>query len=184
MKKIGNKGFTLIELLAVITIMGILMLVAIPAVSRTIDNTRKDTFVTLAKQYISSVSNAVYNDDLKCGNADTTVSATGDGTYYFLINTADAGNGKAYIKKQTEALMEKGGKSPWGDADVNGYVGWTKTGDKITFAIGMMDTAKHVISKTTEKDLKKENIQTNTDISSMGPNPTEYKVECKLKGIQ
>ena len=32
MKKLNKKGFTLIELLAVITIMGILMLVAIPAV--------------------------------------------------------------------------------------------------------------------------------------------------------
>ena len=52
----NNKGFTLIELLAVITIMGILMMVAIPTVSRTIENSRKDTFVDTAKKYADSVS--------------------------------------------------------------------------------------------------------------------------------
>ena len=45
----NNRGFTLVELLAVIVIMGILMMVAIPSVTRTIENSRKDTFVDIAK---------------------------------------------------------------------------------------------------------------------------------------
>ena len=36
----NNKGFTLVELLAVIVIMGILMMVSIPSVKGTIDNSR------------------------------------------------------------------------------------------------------------------------------------------------
>ena len=53
--KINKKGFTLIELLAVIVIMGILMMIAIPAVSRTIENSRKEAFVNVAKNYLKAI---------------------------------------------------------------------------------------------------------------------------------
>jgi len=42
--KVKEKGFTLVELIAVIILLGIIALIAIPAVNTTIKNTRKSTF--------------------------------------------------------------------------------------------------------------------------------------------
>lgn len=141
MKKIGKKGFTLIELLAVITIMGILMLVAIPAISRTIENSRRDTFANAAKEYLNAVRNAVLADNISCGT--TAASATPDGTYYFKLNSTTI-----------EELMEAGGKSPFGNADLKGYVKWVKATandkTKTTYSISLTDTGKHGLTTSTE----------------------------------
>ncbi len=132
MKRLNQKGFTLIELLAVITIMAILMLVAIPAVARTIDNTRRDTFANVAGTYLSAVRNAVIADELKCGSGDTSVSAVVDGLYYYVIDSVSDAD-----------LMETGGKSPWGNAEVKGYVKWLKQGSKISYSVLLVDSGNH-----------------------------------------
>ena len=112
MKKLNAKGFTLIELLAVITIMGILMMVAIPTVSRTIENSRKDTFIDTAKSYINGAKNMWAADNLQCGTYLS--SAVAAGTYYIVIDTNDAAN--------HPMLLEQGGKSSWGSRHIKGYI--------------------------------------------------------------
>ena len=107
----NNKGFTLIELLAVITILGILMMVAIPTISRTIENSRKDTFVDMIKNYVSSVKTMWVGDNLLCGNMPS--SAVPLGIYYVEINSMSDG---------VPVLLEQGGKSPWGNRDVLGVI--------------------------------------------------------------
>lgn len=134
MEKINKKGFTLIELLAVIVIMGILMMVAIPAMTRYIENSRKDTFIDTAKNYVNSVRNMWSSDSLTCGTTSPTVSgAVGDGDYYVLIDS----------KNDPNALLDTGGKSSWGNREVYGYVHInvksTGTKAKTTYGIYLTD---------------------------------------------
>ena len=59
MKRLNKKGFTLIELLAVIIILGILMIIAIPSVTSYIQNSRKSAYVDTAVAYVDAVRNKV-----------------------------------------------------------------------------------------------------------------------------
>ena len=146
MKKLNAKGFTLIELLAVITIMGILMMVAIPTVSRTIENSRKDTFLDTVNQYVNGVKNMWAADSFKCDGADGTAdylsSAVPEGYYYVKIQT---------LSSSVPVLLEQGGKSSWGSREMAGYViihvddveetigGVTKTNRKVTYYPTLVD---------------------------------------------
>ena len=151
-KNLKSAGFTLIELLAVITIMGILMMVAIPSVSRTIENSRRDTFADVAKQYINTVRSAVLADELTCGTGENaqSVGATPDGLYYYRIDTKAQG---------TKDLMESGGKSSWSNAEIQGYVAWYKKTTaatasangktQTTYATLLVDAGEHGLDQFT-----------------------------------
>ena len=163
-KNLKSAGFTLIELLAVITIMGILMMVAIPSVSRTIENSRRDAFADLAKQYINTVRNAVLADELTCGTGTNaqSVGATPDGLYYYRIDTT---------AQATKDLMESGGKSSWSNAEIQGYVAWYKKTTQATasangktqttYATLLVDAGQHGLDRfTLETDISRSKVTT------------------------
>ena len=173
MKKMNSKGFTLIELLAVITIMGILMMVAIPSVSRTIENARRDTFANIAHEYVNAIRNAVLADNIECElttGSWTVASGTPDGTYYFEIDTTS---------NNTKDLMESGGKSPFGNTEMQGYVQWTKTsttnsrGDyktKTTYTMALVDTGSHGFKEyKTEAEIKRNIVETSGQTTPAAP---------------
>lgn len=70
----NKKGFTLIELLAAIVILGVLMMVAIPAMTRYIENAKRDVFADTAKKYIASVRYSLLSDSFQCRKGADEVS--------------------------------------------------------------------------------------------------------------
>lgn len=158
---INRKGFTLIELLAVITILGILMIVAIPAVSRTIENARKNTFITTAQTYVEAVRNGWAADEISCtvsGDLKVASALPSDNQYYYVPFNTDSGGGTAY--NNATSLIGDGGKSSWGTADVSGFVqvyvekvGAAGAGGadsiKLTYYVSMVDTGQHGIVDAT-----------------------------------
>ena len=183
MKKLNSKGFTLIELLAVITILGILMLVAIPAISRTIENSRRDTFMDTAKLYVDAVRTSVSADEVECDTGQ--VDASGNKKYAVISGLTGP---NFYIKFDsagsygTNDLMQSGGKSSWGNADAKGYVTIAKelgTNNIIryTYGVAMVDTGKHGFTSAISVDsLHRADVKTSGADTLVEPSG----VECKL----
>ncbi|MBQ7105687.1 MAG: prepilin-type N-terminal cleavage/methylation domain-containing protein [Bacilli bacterium] len=88
----NNRGFTLIELLAVIVILALLMMIAIPSVTRYITQSRVKTVTKTMDSYITAV-----------------VQEVNDGDYHFSDST------KIYAIPIECVSLEKGGTSPFGE---------------------------------------------------------------------
>ncbi len=138
MKK--EKGFTLIELLAVIIILGILMLVAIPSVTTYINSSRKSAYVDTALQYVKAATTMV--------NSQTNISHYEEDTLLMI----PAGHDKDY----SMIALESGGASPYNSTYEFAYVGVTydnKTGS-YTYYFMASDASKQGIAFVPSKTLE------------------------------
>lgn len=82
MKKLNSNGFTMVELLAVIAIMSILLLLAYPAMSRIILNSKKTAYADTALSYIRSAK-------LKITGKEINKTFDEDTTYYIDVRFLD-----------------------------------------------------------------------------------------------
>ena len=115
MKK--KNGFTLIELLAVIIILGVLMIIAIPAVTSYIQNSRKSAYIDTGLSYIKAVVNKV--------NEGKKLQFFTEDILYLVPVGHETG--------KTCVSIESGGQSPFSGSWNWAYVGVTYKGQENNF---------------------------------------------------
>ena len=135
-KKLELKAFTLFELLAVIIILGILLLIAIPSVSKYIDDSRKQSYVLTAKQYVKGATNLVNQGDLDMFDTNT--------TYYLPAECVK---------------LETGGDSPYGKFEP-AYIVITYSGNEHRYYWTSRDTSSVGIYISDANKLDAKLIQT------------------------
>ena len=151
----SRKGFTLIKLLAVIIILGILMLIAIPSVTTYINNSRKETYVNTIQELIKGTVVKVNSGESDIFDTDT--------TYYIPTSAIKLENGDA--------------QSPYGELD-DAYVVVTYNGDDYDYYFVGKDEKNMGIEEIT----KGENI-TKDSIKEVGSVDKTVGIEGKSKII-
>lgn len=129
------------------------------------EDTKKDVFIQIAKSYISEVNLSVLINDLKCSNDDVTwidINKTPLGEnniYYFMVDTGSISNGDVIKEKaQEDTASFYGGKSPFSNNNMIGYVLWTRNSNSKSdnvYKIKLVDEDRNGLKEATlESDLK------------------------------
>ena len=139
MKKKKIFGFTLIELLAVIIILGVLMIIAIPSVTEYIQSSRKTAYTSTASQYVSGARTKINAAEIPMYDVDA--------TYYVPTSCIS---------------LEKGGDSPFGEIE-EGYVVVTYDGHGYDYYFTVRDSEKMGILLTSEDLLDSSKVLTGVD---------------------
>jgi prepilin-type N-terminal cleavage/methylation domain-containing protein len=133
----NKKGFTLIEILAVLIIMGVILIIAVPSISRYIMQSKTSTYITDAKRFVEAGRNLVETGQLKLISKDT--------TYYI----------------PRECLpVEKGQESPFGAWQAL-YVVVTYDGDEHNYYFTATDSTKHGIKLVYSDNLSDDKVEFN-----------------------
>ena len=123
----NKKGFTLIELLAVIVILGVILVIAIPSISAAILNSRKNAYVATANEFVDGLRMMTLTDP-------TLLPSGTDST----------------CKKPNEIKLEKGSstRSPFGKDytdDSQVCVEYNETTSEYDYSVCLVDTGGNSI---------------------------------------
>ena len=132
-----KKGFTLIELLAVIVILGIILTISIPQVSKYINSTREKTMRTNAQVFIDAVRDY--------STSNNSFPYKGRDRKYYLVDIFD-----------TIGLDKVSKKSPYGSEwnTSESYVLQHLSENNVdSYSIYLIDNDHHCIELTPEKEV-------------------------------
>ena len=157
MKKGNNKGFTLIELLAVIVILSVLLAIAIPAVSKYINSSKKNVYVTNVKEYVKAarqellINNSKYQLPINHNQA-TIIS------FEELKGTLDDGGefssyGGAFINNNSFVVVVNNGEAE--DPD---YIFYVAALDDKGYGIGNIDSGNATAGLIQNTKIESSNI--------------------------
>ena len=149
----NKKGFTLIELLAVIVILGLLMAIAIPSVTKYITQSRKKTVTTTIGNYISALTNQV-----------------NDMEYVFTASNT------VYAVPIECIALERGGTDPFGEWHQASDSYWAyvlvqydDNSSSYTYGFTFKDSAGYGLYPTTSEKLKESGSQVQQDLDLKRP---------------
>lgn len=140
----NNKGFTLIEVLAVIVLLGIIMSVAIVAISGYVEESKLKAYVNIAKEYIDIASIEIAKNEIVARDKNT--------VYYIHIDNLEA-----------ESDLSKSPFGDWIDAYVVVVID-PDTGD-YNYYWTSVDEAGYRVDETLENELDINSIYVSKDLT-------------------
>lgn len=149
----NKKGFTLIEVMAVLIILGVILLIAVPAVSTYIVSSRKSNYYTTANSYVDTIIG--YYDMKEFGS---------------LLK-----KNEIMIVPIKDITLEKGGsnETPFGEIDYGkSYIVITYNGTKTSYYVNMYDSSGYGIFNVKSDNLSSKSVinddtKTITDIKPL-----------------
>lgn len=99
----NKKAFTLIELLAVITVLGLIMLIAIPSVVNVLEKNKKETMINEARKIMRVVEKE--DKDNKYSINQFKINNKGESSYT-NINTSVVGDTSPFDKSYTMIIVQ------------------------------------------------------------------------------
>ena len=140
----NNKGFTLIEILAVIVLLGMLMSVALVAISKYVEDSKLKSYITIANQYMEIASIEIAKQELVIRDTNT--------VYYIHINNLEG-----------EEDISKSPFDEWADAYVVVVID-PDSGDYHYYWTSV-DKAGYRIDETIDADLNVNSIYVTNDLT-------------------